>query len=87
MGDCIEKGGITRPAAFLLLHLHYSFHGAIFINEKHNRVFSALNNFSVEVGNFTSVLVLFPNSWIPVKFKPDFSFLLPSRLDCYFHLV
>jgi hypothetical protein len=36
----------------LLLHLHYSFHGAIFVDEKHDRIFSTLNNFSVEVGNF-----------------------------------
>ena len=36
----------------LLLHLHYSFYSTIFVNEKHDCVFSALNNFSVEVGDF-----------------------------------
>ena len=52
MGDCIEKGGITRPAACLLLHLYYTIYGSIFVNEKHDNVLSTWDSFAIEVGDF-----------------------------------
>ena len=38
-----------------LLHLHYPLHGAIFVNEQHQGVFTARDN-------FTNVIPLFPPS-------------------------
>ena len=36
----------------LLIHLHYSFHRAVLINEEHDGVFASGDNFSVEVSDF-----------------------------------